>query len=161
MQAAENMRRKSYLESRILAADPVELVHILYEHALLAVGDARGCQLAGDIGGRAKAVTKALAILGELEGSLNHKVGGSISQNLSRLYQYMRRRLLEASMTQQTAPLDEVESLLETLDEGWSAIQHKAAAPAPASNPYGGGVHTLLPSAEATEVEYVPQSWCA
>ena len=158
---AENMRRRSYLESRILTADPVELVHILYEYALIEVGNARACQKAGDIAGRAKAVTQALAILGELEGSLNHKVGGSISQNLSRLYQYMRRRLLEASMNQQTGPLDEVESLLETLDEGWSAIQHKSAAPAAVSNPYTVEVHTLLPSTEAIEVEYAPQSWCA
>jgi flagellar protein FliS len=161
MQAAENMRRKSYLESRILTADPVELIQILYEHALIEVGNARGCQQAGDIAGRAKAVSKALAILGELEGSLNHKVGGSISQNLSRLYQYMRSRLLEASMTQQTAPIDEVESLLETLDEGWSAIQHKTAAPASVSNPYAAEVHTLPPSSDAAEVEYAPQSWCA
>ncbi|MGP8247639.1 MAG: flagellar export chaperone FliS [Bryobacteraceae bacterium] len=155
------MRRKSYLESRILTADPVELIQILYEHALIEVRNARACQREGDIAGRAKSVTKLLAILGELEASLNHKVGGSISQNLSRLYQYMRRKLLEASVTRQTAPLDEVESLLETLNEGWSAIQHKTAAPASASNPYRAEAHTLLPSSDTAEAEYTPQSWCA
>jgi flagellar protein FliS len=161
MQAAENIRRNSYLESRILAADPVELIQILYEHALIEVRNARACQRAADIAGRAKAVTKALAILGELEGSLNHKAGGSISQNLARLYQYMRKRLLEASMTRQTAALDEVESLLATLEEGWSAMQHKTTAPASGSYPYAAGVHTLVPSSDAAEVEYAQQSWCA
>jgi len=161
MQAAENIHRKSYLESRILAADPVELIQILYEHALIEVRNARAYQQEGNIAGRAKAVTKALAILGELEGSLNHKAGGSLSQNLARLYQYMRGRLLEASIRQQTAPLDEVESLLTTLDQGWSAIQHNTAAPAASSNPYASEVHTLMPSPGAAEVEYAPQSWCA
>ena len=161
MQPAKNMRRSSYLESRILAADPVELIQILYEHALIEVRAARAHQKAGDIAARAKAVAKALAILGELEGSLNHRVGGSISQNLSRLYQYMRRRLLEASMTQQTGPMDEVESLLETLEEGWSAIQHKTAAPASGSYEHATEVHTLAPSSDASEAEYAPHSWCA
>jgi flagellar protein FliS len=156
----DNTRTKSYLESRILAADPVELIQILYEHALIEVRAAGEYQKAGDIEGRAKAVSKAMAILGELEGSLNHKAGGSLSQNLARLYQYMRRRLLEASMTQQTALLDEVEKLLQTLEEGWSAIQHKTA---PASSAYAhtAEVHTMMASSEVPEIEYAPQSWCA
>jgi len=161
MQPAKNMRRSSYLESRILAADPVELIQILYEHALIEVRNARAHQKAGDIAARAKAVTKALAILGELEGSLNHKAGGSLSQNLALLYQYMRRRLLDASMTQQTAPLDEVESLLETLEQGWSSIQHKTTTPASGSYQHAAEVHTLVPSSGAPENEYLPQSWCA
>ena len=158
MQAAEDKRRKSYLENRILAADPVELIQILYEHALIEVRNARSCQQEGDIAGRTKAVTKALAVLGELESSLNHEAGGSLSQNLARLYQYMRRRLLEASMKQQTGPLDEVESLLKTIEEGWSAMQHKTAALA---NPYAAQVRMPAPSSDAGEAEYGPQSWNA
>ena len=160
MQPAKNMRRSSYLESRILAADPVELIQILYEHALIEVRAARAHQKAGDIAARATAVTKALAILGELEGSLNHKAG-SISQNLALLYQYMRRRLLEASLTQQTAPMDEVESLLETIEQGWSGMRHKAATPASGSYQRGAEVHTLVSSSGAPKDEYLPQSRCA
>jgi flagellar protein FliS len=161
MQAADNMGRNSYLESRILAADPVELIHILYEHALAQVRTARASQQAGDIAGRANAVTKVLAILGELEGSLDHKAGGSISLNLARLYEYMRRKLLEASAMRQTEPLDEVESLLTTLEEGWSAMQHKISAPVSNAYPPGAEVYTQPHSADASEVRYAPQSWFA
>jgi len=127
------MPRDAYLEHRILAADPVELIHILYEHALTQVSSAREALEAGDIASRSQAISKALAALGELEGSLNHEAGGSISQNLARLYRYMRRKLSDGNVKRDGAALEEVESLLKTLDEGWTAMQHVASAPVASS----------------------------
>jgi len=112
-----------YLKNRVLAADAVELIHLLYEHALVQVAAARASLARGDIGGRSKAVSRTLAILGELEGSLDHQAGGSISQNLASLYQYMRKRLIDANVKQNAEALAEVESLLHTLDEGWTAMR--------------------------------------
>jgi flagellar protein FliS len=123
-----------YLKNRVLAADPVELIHLLYEHAILQVGAARTALAAGDIVGRSKAVSKILAILGELEGSLDHSNGGTISQNLAALYQYMRQRVVDANLKQDAAPLMEIESLLHTLDEGWTAIRHPES-PQPTEEP--------------------------
>ncbi|SPE42383.1 Flagellar protein FliS [Candidatus Sulfopaludibacter sp. SbA3] len=118
------MAKDVYLETRVLTADPVELIHILYEHALVQIRSARTALQAGDIAGRTKAIGKALEVVGELEGSLDHNAGGSISQNLARLYQYMRRRLVEGNVKKQGGALAEVESLMQTLDEGWSAMRH-------------------------------------
>ena len=118
-----------YLESRILAADPVELIHILYEHALTQVKLARVAFAENNIPGRCQAISKTLAALCELECSLNLDAG-SISQNLARLYQYMRKRLLEATMKRDAGPVAEVETLLRTLDEGWTAMRHAESAPA-------------------------------
>jgi flagellin-specific chaperone FliS len=42
----------------------------------------------------------------------------------------MRKRLLEATMKRDAGPVAEVESLLRTLDEGWTAMQHAESAPA-------------------------------
>jgi flagellar protein FliS len=128
------MPRDAYLQHRILAADPVELIHILYEYTLTQMASARTALAAGDIAGRSQAIAKALAALGELEGSLNHQAGGSISKNLARLYRYMRKRLTEANLKRDGAALAEVESLLETLDEGWTSMQHAIAAPAAAAH---------------------------
>jgi flagellar protein FliS len=118
-----------YLESRILAADPVELIHILYEHALTQVKLARVALAEGNIPARCHAVTKTLEALGELEVSLDYKAGGAISQNLAKLYQYMRKRLLEATVKRDAGALAEVESLIRTLDDGWTAMQHATSAP--------------------------------
>jgi len=124
------MPRDQYLESRVLAADPVELIHLLYEHAVVQVKLARAALEERNIAGRCQAVSKALAVLGELEGSLDHSTGGSISQNLARLYQYMRKRLIDGNLKQNGQALAEVESLLQTLDEGWTAMQHATSLPA-------------------------------
>jgi flagellar secretion chaperone FliS len=123
------MPRDAYLESRILSADPVELIHILYEHTLTQVTAARSALAAGDVAGRGRAITKALEALGELEGSLNLEAGGSIGQNLAKLYRYMRKRLTAANLKRDDEALAEVESLMRTLDEGWTAMQHKTSFP--------------------------------
>ena len=127
------MPKDPYLESRVLAADSVELIHILYEHTLTQVRAARSAVAANDIRGRSEAICKALAAIGELEISLDHDAGGSISRNLARLYRYMRKRLTDANVKREQGALAEVESLIRTLDEGWTAMQHTSAPrPAPA-----------------------------
>lgn len=138
------MWKDAYLESRVLTADPIELIRILYEHAQRLVEEARQSLAAGDIAARSKSISRTIAILSELDGSLDHEVGGSISRNLSELYNYMRQRLLTANLKQEDAPLAEVESLLKTLAEAWQGIQPAATPVAPvepvetpAGAPYG------------------------
>jgi len=113
-----------------MAADPVELIHMLYEHGLLQLEAARAALTAGDLAGRTRAISKTLAILSELEGSLDHNTGGSIARNLARLYQYMRKRVVEGNAQRDAQALSEVESLLRTLDQGWTAMQHATSSPA-------------------------------
>lgn len=150
------MWKDAYLESRILSADPVELIHILYEHTLEMVKDARSHLASGDIPARSNSISRAIAALDELDSSLDRTAGGSLSQKLAGLYQYMRLKLLSANIRQEDAPLAEVESLLRTLGEAWSAIrpgaQHcEVAHAAPA---FGGFIRE-------PEIDYASQSWSA
>src|SRR4051812_42677556 len=98
----------AYLESRVLSADPVELVNMLYQGCTLAVREARHFLAEGRIAERSREINTAFEILVELESSLDRKKGGDISRRLSLLYDYMRRRLLEANMQQSDPPLTEV-----------------------------------------------------
>jgi flagellar protein FliS len=124
-----------YLESRILSADPVELVQMLYQGALESIESARKHLKAGDIAARSQAVTKACDILIELTASLDHSAAGDFSRNLLELYDYMSRRLLEANFRQSDEPLAEVAKLLSTLLEGWlnckAVVPPKPAQPKP------------------------------
>jgi flagellar protein FliS len=126
---------ESYLESTILAADPLELVAMLYRGAQEAVRRARQAVDRGDIRGRAGEITKASEILTELALSLDHSHGGDISRNLTELYDYMQRRLIESNTQQRAEPLFEVERLLTTLMEGWNecreSLRPKTAVPSP------------------------------
>jgi flagellar protein FliS len=103
-----------------MSADPLELVAMLYRGAQEAVRRARQAVDSGDIRGRAREITKASEILTELALSLDHRQGGDISRNLTELYDYMQRKLIESHTQQSAAPLVEVERLLATLLDGWN-----------------------------------------
>jgi len=53
-----------------------------------------------------------------------------ITMGEDRLYQYMRKRLADGNLNRDAQALSEVESLLRTLDAGWTAMQHTACGPA-------------------------------
>jgi flagellar protein FliS len=125
------MWKESYLESRVLAASPLDLVYMLYEHAVRCVQDARRHLAANDIPARTTAICKSIAIISELRGSLDHKAGGAIAANLESLYEYMQKRLTDSNMKQQDQPLAEVESLLMEVAEAWSNIRQAGQEEAP------------------------------
>jgi flagellar protein FliS len=130
-----NSGHDAYLESRVLAADPVELVSLLYQACTQAVREARCYLAAGQIAERSREINKACAIVIELATSLDHDRGGEISQRLALLYDYMERRLLQANMQQSDAPLADVLGLLTTLSEAWAGVRQPEAKPAVESAP--------------------------
>jgi flagellar secretion chaperone FliS len=124
-----NNGHDAYLESRVTSADPVELVNMLYQACTIAVREARHHLAEGRIAERSREINKAFEILVELDSALDHQLGGEISQRLALLYDYMRRRLMDANMKQSDPPLTEVLGLLSTLSEGWSGVRTAQAKP--------------------------------
>src|ERR1035437_8196128 len=125
-----NSGHDAYLESRVLAADPVELVSLLYQACTQAVREARCYLAAGQIAERSREINKACAIVIELATSLDHERGDEISQRLALLYDYVQRRLLQANMQQSDAPLADVLGLLTTLSEAWAGVRQPEEKPA-------------------------------
>jgi flagellar protein FliS len=127
--------KTAYLESRILSASPLDLVNILYEHAILEIHQARQSLARGDVAARSGSVSKAIAIIGELQSSLDFEAGGEIAANLGQLYQYMRAQLTAGNLRQSDAPFAEVTRLLESLGDAWRAIA-KVSGGSGASGPW-------------------------
>ena len=115
-----------------MGADPVKLIHLLYRGAIDSVGAARRSLAAGDIAQRSRQIQKAWDILQELNQSLDRERAGSLGIQLTALYVYTQRRLIEANIRQTDGPLAEVEMLLGTLAEGWRSILSASAATAEA-----------------------------
>ena len=63
-----------------------------------------------------------------LNASIDAEAGGEISANLSALYQYIIRRLLEANVQNDSEILDEVGRLLREIKGGWDAISNSESA---------------------------------
>jgi len=64
-------------------------------------------------------IVKVQDIVNELSLSLNHEVGGDISKELDRLYNYIIEQLTEANVKNDAKPLEVILKLLETLHDGW------------------------------------------
>lgn len=146
-----------YLESKILSADRVELVQILYQGAIESVETARRCLKQRDIHARVKEINKALAILSELTVSLNDGAGGDLSRRLRALYDYMQRRLIEANFQQSDPPLAEVSKLLATVLEGWMNSKEPTSSPAAQVSPASPPPAPAPP--EHTASAYAPQGY--
>jgi flagellar protein FliS len=110
--------RRIEAESR----SPVELVVMLYDGALRFVEEARRALARGDVPARAAAIDRALAIVGELQSTLDTDRGGPIAVELDRLYAYLSARLLDVSVRKDAGALDEVQRVLTTLRDGWAEI---------------------------------------
>ena len=78
-----NNGHDAYLENRVLSADPVELVNLLYQACMQAIRDARLHLAERRIMERARAITRACEITFELTAALDHERGGEISQRLT------------------------------------------------------------------------------
>jgi flagellar secretion chaperone FliS len=126
----------AYLEGRVLAANPVELVGLLYHASTDAVREARRHLAEGEIAARSRAICRASDILTELTTALDFERGGEISTRLALLYDYMRRRLTDANFQQSDGPLAEVLGLLATLSEAWDAVGRQSRAAVPTETPW-------------------------
>lgn len=122
-----------YRANSVLTATPGQLVLLLFEGALRAMGAAReACERpATDIGRFEvinKQLTKARRIIAELRGSLNFQAGGEFATTMARLYDYYNRRLLEANLRKDPAPIAEVEGLLGQVRDAWAEMLRKEGA---------------------------------
>lgn len=107
-------------------ADPWQLIGLLFDGALDRLAQARHAIQMGQIAVKGERIGKAISILDGLRGSLNHALDPQFAGNLDALYEYMQRRLLEASLHNAEPVLDEVVGLLREIKSGWDAIPPEA-----------------------------------
>jgi flagellar protein FliS len=107
---------------QVAAADPKRLIDLLLGGAIDRIAEARGHMERGEVARKGEALGRALAIIGELNGSLDLARGGEIAANLRSLYDYLGRRLTEANLRNDGGMLEEVLGLLREIKAGWDAV---------------------------------------
>lgn len=149
--SAINAYNQVGLESAVLASDPHKLILMLYQGALLAIATAKTQMQRNDISGKGASISKAIAIIEEgLKSSLDLNAGGELAGNLSALYTYMSNRLLQASLNNDPAMLDDVSRLLSELKGAWEAIRPKVMGLAPQAAVQSPELATARPPQSAT-----------
>ncbi len=122
------MYRQIGVETGVKTADSHQLVQMLYDGLLESLAQARGAMESGDIDGKCRAVTKASRILDEgLKAALS-PAGGELSANLSNLYGYVNRRLMQAHLRNDVDALQECQRLIQPLRDAWADIRAQVHA---------------------------------
>jgi flagellar protein FliS len=110
-------------------ASPTRLVQIMFEHILSYLATASGCMQrikdnrpVNDVIAKGNAMSKAIALIGQLNGTLDMERGGQIAENLRALYEYMLIRLTLANATNDTSLIAEVSGLVAKIKSGWDQI---------------------------------------
>lgn len=126
-QEALKQYRQLGLETEINNATPHRLIQLLMEGALERLNGAKAAMERGDVASKGALIGKAMGIISGLRSSLDMDVEGTnLPEHLDNLYDYMGRRLLEASSFNKTEIVTEVIDLLKTVKSGWDGIEPQA-----------------------------------
>jgi flagellar protein FliS len=118
---------EAYYQTHVQSRSPLELVVMLYDGALRFCDQAATAMDAGDMPTKAVAMSRAFAILAELQNTLNVKDGGEVALQLDALYAHMNDRLVDANIQRSSAPIRDVINLLTPLRDAWSQVATPAA----------------------------------
>ncbi|HEY1802296.1 MAG TPA: flagellar protein FliS [Terriglobales bacterium] len=143
-----------YREAALRGATPVGLVVLLYEQAVQDLQRALTAIGQNNIQQRTREINHAIAILGQLNGTLDMENGGQVASNLRHFYEQAKNNLVLAQA--QVSPeiiRGQITDLLE-LREAWCEVNHRLEQ---ATNP---GMEPARQSpAESPEMEWTSTKW--
>ena len=111
-----------FISTETRASAPFDLVVLLSDAALQSAATARDAILKGDLRTRRAAISRMLAIVAELQNTLDIEHGGKIAEDLDRLYAWVTSRLIDATIQQTVRPIDDAVRVLEPLRNAWQSI---------------------------------------
>ncbi|MFC5700870.1 flagellar export chaperone FliS [Cohnella faecalis] len=107
----------SYKHNQVETAPPEDLTLMLYNGAIMFVKRAKQAIEKKDLNHAHHYNTRVQDIVDELIITLDRKY--PISEQLLALYDYLKRRLIEANVSKEIAVLDEVEGFLSEFRDTW------------------------------------------
>ena len=127
----------AYQKTNVNTASQGRLVVLLYEGAVKNLNGAinlfepDGSLKAPNIEKFGKFIQKALAIITELQVSLDMEKGGDIAKNLMSLYIFFNQQLLDGSIQKDKEKINNVLTMMNDLLESWRTVANSTAnAPA-------------------------------
>lgn len=128
---------QKYRGIQVEGASPLELILLTYNVLIKSLQLAKLAGEEKNYAAEADQLSRALEALIELSTSLDMENGGTVAASLGSLYAYMSRRLLEGSIDNAGAAIDEVLSLANSLREGWQGLSDQNSGAGQPSQAYG------------------------
>lgn len=117
-----------YLAQRVEAASPEQLVAMLLEggQKFLTLGIA--AMKDRDYPAKARSLNRVSDIIVELNARLNHEAGGELVTNLTRIYDWWMRQLLDGAQKDQPEILERIRAEMGDLRGAWEQLHQKKTA---------------------------------
>ena len=96
------------IKDDLAVADPHRVIQLLMQGALENIAKAKGAIERKDFAVKSATISKAMAIISALQGSLDMDAGGEISDNLWSLYDFMINHLVLASRESSLDKLNDI-----------------------------------------------------
>ena len=128
---SNNYGLNRYKQTSITTANRGQIIIMLYEGCIKFLRKAIEAINSKNIADKGTYIGKAQDIINELNNSLNHEVGGEITRELQRLYDYIFEQTTHANLNSDTKPIEASIRVLETLLDGWRVAVAKSGAGEP------------------------------
>jgi flagellar secretion chaperone FliS len=115
----------SYLRTKVMTATPEQLQMMLYDGALRFCDQARFALENKNWEQSNNLIVRVQRIIVEMLASLKHDVSPELCGKLSALYNYAYRKLIEANLQRDIAPLEEAAKVLKFQRETWTLLMVK------------------------------------
>jgi flagellar protein FliS len=106
---------------------------MLYDGAIATLHRAVAAIKAHDIETKCKQLNRALAIIVQLEGSLNFELGGEVAQTLKSFYEYARAQIMKANIENSLEILRSLIEQFASVREAWHQADHPSPSTPPAT----------------------------
>jgi flagellar secretion chaperone FliS len=126
---ASSRATQAYRRVESESRSPLELVVMLYDGALRFLGEASAAAARGDLRARTQAISRVLAIVAELQSTLDLEKGGAVADQLDDLYTYITSRLLDVAIKKDATAIDEARKLLTPIRDAWSQVAAQPSMP--------------------------------
>jgi len=114
----------AYRQFSVQGATPLGLVVMLYDGAITALQRAEAAIEAHNIQDKCTHLNRALAIVAQLDGTLDLVQGGEVAQTLKSLYAYARTQILKGNIENSPQALRSLIQNFATVREAWSQADH-------------------------------------
>jgi len=120
-----NYPARTYRQFSVQGATPLGLVVMLYDGAIAAMQRAVAAIEARDIQNKCHHLKRALAIIVQLEGTLNMELGGDVAQTLKSFYVYARTQAMKANIQNSPEILRSLIEKFSTVRQAWYQAEHR------------------------------------
>lgn len=118
------------MRNAVLTASSEQLQLMLYDGAIRFARQAREAMLKSDWETCCEKLIRAQKIIAEMQNGLRPEANPSLCEQLSALYAFIFRRMVDANITHEVSALDEALQILEHQRETWRLLLQKTKSAA-------------------------------